>query len=104
MTRTEKITKRQKYENRLDKVCNALNRYTTFHHSAVWRGYDGVGADIRIERYSGRFGNGYRVFVNNTLSTRFTNCYYYIYKSKYSEIYEPPCFLSHLRELGKASK
>lgn len=51
----------------------------TLHHTALTRGYIGVGKEVR-EEYKGRFGTGYTVKTHNPDSTRYCLISYYINK------------------------
>lgn len=50
-----------------------------FHHSALARGYQRKGT-VTIEKYSGRYGKGYKVFSHNPRSTSYKIVDYYIKK------------------------
>lgn len=50
-----------------------------FHHSALARGYQRKGT-VTIEKYSGKYGKGYKVFSHNPKSTSYKNVDYYIKK------------------------
>ena len=56
------------------------------HHVAKHAGYVPCNKRVRfgtlIEEYSGRFGEGYKVHVHSTVSTRFHRVGYYIKKGR----------------------
>lgn len=50
-----------------------------FHHSARRMGYVPSGSEGIVELYKGRFGEGFRVLLNDPESRRFCIVNYYIY-------------------------
>lgn len=50
-----------------------------FHHSALRLGYQSV-KHMRAERYEGRFGKGWMIYINNPNSTKYVHVEYYIEK------------------------
>lgn len=52
-----------------------------FHHSAYFRGYVSRVGDYGVEKYNGRFGKGYKVYVPNWNSTTYSFVRYYIEKA-----------------------
>lgn len=47
------------------------------HHSSLTRGYIRVGRESVVE-YNGRFGKGYKVYSNNSKSSRYCHVTYLI--------------------------
>lgn len=50
-----------------------------FHHSSLSRGYQRKGT-VTIEKYSGRYGKGYKVSEHNPRSKQYKIVSYYIKK------------------------
>lgn len=47
------------------------------HHQATRRGYESV-KTYGLEPYCGRYGYGYRVYINNPASSRYVNVLYVV--------------------------
>lgn len=51
-----------------------------YHHSALEKGYVSRKLECIIEKYSGKFGTGFKVLYPNYRSTRYVVIQYYIYE------------------------
>lgn len=49
-----------------------------YHHTGSRRGYESRKGDGHVERYSGRFGNGYIAITPRWDTTQFVDVEYYI--------------------------
>lgn len=52
------------------------------HHTALAPGYVKVSSYGKVEKYSGRYGDGYKIYHHNPNSTRWCNCTYWIRKEE----------------------
>lgn len=87
---TEKII----FKDRLYKAFDFIHtsgiteKYLTYHHSSTAQGYlkrnckDHEQEEVMITEYSGKFGEGYILYLPSYLSKRFVYKFYFIYTAE----------------------